>query len=1132
MSRVSVVPDSARVGAVGGRVGRPSAPNCATVGPVTMLHFASRLVSIIPLALALGCATAPSSPVMPPPANLALPPPAPTSDSQDEDAWSVDDPGGPTSEVTIDTRTGTWMSLDVAPDGSEIVFDLLGDLYVLPFEGGEARPLSTGIAWDMQPRYSPDGRHIAFTSDRGGGDNIWVMDRDGSDARAISEEDFRLLNSPVWSPDGRYVAARKHYSSRRSLGSGEIWLYHVSGGKGVQLNEKPNEQKDLGEPAFSPDGRYVYYSRDTTPGGVFEYSRDPYGPIYEILRLDRQEGRTETFVSEAGGSVRPTPSPDGRYFAFVRRVQGKSVLFVRDLETGGQWPVYDGLDHDMQETWAIHGVYPTIAWTPDARWIVFWAGGTLHRVDVHSGQRVDIPFHVQGTRTVAPSLRFPVEVAPAEFDVKLLRWVEVSPDASQVAYQALGYVFLRDQASGDVRRLTAQAEHFEFYPTFSRDGKQLALTTWHDEQLGSVRVVDIGTGKERIVTPEPGHYVEPAFSPDGRHLVFRRVGSAGTRSQRHAHETGIYVVDLGKGRASDGAPRRLIRDGHDAQFGEDPERVFFVSSGDDDSRVLESIALTGIERRAHVESKMATEMRVSPDGRHLAFAEGFHTYVTLFPATGRKIDLGPKDEQLPVAKISRDAGYFLHWSGDGSKVHWSLGPNLYTRALTDAFAFLEGAPATLPPPVTEGQNIGFRHAQPTPTGAVALVGGKVVTMRGDEVIADGTVVFRENRIVAVGPRASVVVPPDAHVVDVVGHTVIPGLVDVHAHGSQGSHGITPQNNWLHEATLAFGVTTVHDPSNDTLQIFAASELARAGLITAPRIYSTGTILYGAKGDFRANVDSLDDARSHLRRLQAVGAFSVKSYNQPRREQRQQIIAAARELGMMVVPEGGSLYQHNMTMVVDGHTGIEHSLPVARVYDDVIQLWGGTEVGYTPTLVVSYGGVMGEHYWYQNTNVYDHAKLRRFVPPDRVAGRAHRGLHVSDEDWHHIDVAAAAKRLRDAGVRANVGAHGQREGLAAHWEMWMLAQGGFTPLEALRAGTLDGAHYIGLDHDLGSIEVGKLADLAVIAGDPLADIRQSEHVRMTVINGRVFDATTMAEIGNHPRPAAVPYWERDASRSER
>jgi imidazolonepropionase-like amidohydrolase len=216
----------------------------------------------------------------------------------------------------------------------------------------------------------------------------------------------------------------------------------------------------------------------------------------------------------------------------------------------------------------------------------------------------------------------------------------------------------------------------------------------------------------------------------------------------------------------------------------------------------------------------------------------------------------------------------------------------------------------------------------------------------------------------------------------------------------------------------------------------------------------------------------------------------------------------------------------MTMVVDGHTGVEHAIPVGAIYDDVRQLWGHTEVGYTPTLVVAYGGVWGENYWYQHDDVWANQRLLAYVPREYVDERARRRMHVGEDDWNHFAAAKIAHELTEAGVEVNLGAHGQREGLGAHWELWMFVQGGMTPHEALRAGTLNGARYVGLDGDIGSLEVGKLADIAIIAGDPLLDIRESEKVHYTVIDGRIFDAATMAELGNQPRDPSPLWWQID------
>lgn len=1031
--------------------------------------------------------------------------------------WDVNAPPGATRQVPIDVTSGTWMSLDVSPDGKEVVFDLLGDLYVMPITGGEARPLTSGMAWDMQPRYSPNGRWIAFTSDRGGGDNIWIMDRSGGQPRQVTKETFRLLSQPAWSPDSEFIVARKHFSSTRSLGAGEMWLYHRSGGEGLQLTKKRTDQKDTGEPAFSPDGRYLYFSDDSTPGGVFEYSKDVNSQIYVIQRLDREKGKVEPYVTGPGGSIRPTPSPDGKSLAFIRRVRYKSVLYVMDIASGRETPVFDGLDRDMQETWAIHGVYPSMAWTPDNRALVVWAGGKIKKIDVGSKAVSEIPFHVQGTRSVQEAVRFPVEVAPKDFKVRMLRWTAVNPQGDKVVYQALGHLWIKDLKGGAApRRLTRQNDHFEFYPSWSRDGRSIVYTTWNDQDFGTVRVVGAGGGEGKVISSQPGHYVEPVFSPDGSRVVYRAVSDGFLTSAMWGREPGLYAVS-----AKGGAKAERISDkGVQPQFGASGDRVFFMTFEAENKRALRSVELDGSDERTHLISEFATEYALSPDEKFVAWTERFNAYVTPFVATGQSVDLSPKTASIPVSRVTRDAGEFLHWSGDGRRLWWSLGPELYSRDLKDAFAFVDGAPAELPKPAEHGIDISFTQAAAAPEGRVALTGARIVTMKGDEVIEDGAIVLNGNRIEAVGPMASVAIPPGAKVIDAKGKTIIPGLVDVHWHGAMGADQLIPQQSWVNYAALAFGVTTIHDPSNDSGEIFAHSELQKAGEVVGPRIFSTGTILYGAKSPYTAQIDSLDDARSTLRRMKAIGAFSVKSYNQPRRDQRQQILAAARELGVMVVPEGGSLFEHNMTMVVDGHTGVEHSIPVAKIYDDVRQLWPATKVGYTPTLIVAYGGSFGENYWYEHTDVWADERLSNFVPRRMLDARARRRIKMPDEEYNHVDIARVAKELNDLGVSVQLGAHGQREGLGAHWELWMFAQGGMTPLQALRAGTLSGAEYLGMDKDIGSLEPGKLADLLVLDANPLENIRNTTSIRYTIANGRVFEAMTMNELG---KPAPKPFW---------
>ena len=1029
--------------------------------------------------------------------------------------WDVNNPPGPHHDVNINVTEGTWMSLDVSPDGQTIVFDMLGDIYVMPISGGPARAIASGVAWEMQPKWSPDGRHIAFTSDRGGGDNIWIMDADGANPTQVSKETFRLISQPEWTPDGQFIVGRKHFSSSRSLGAGEMWMWHRSGGGGVQLTTRRTQQKDTGEPAFSPDGRYLYFSDDTTPGGQFEYSKDVNTQIYAIQRLDRQDGTVEEFLSGPGGSIRPTPSPDGKSLAFIRRVRYQSTLYVMDLETGRETPIYGALDRDLQETWAIHGVYPAMSWTPDNKAIVFWSGGKIHRIDVASQAVAEIPFSVTDTRRVEPAVRAEVAVAPDQFDTKMLRWVHASPDGSKVAFESLGNIWVRDLATNAVRRLTSQSDHFELYPSWSRDGRSIVYTTWSDKDLGSVRVVPASGGTGRVVTQNPGHYIEPTFSPDGKTIVYRAVTDGYLTTGLWGRNPGIYRVPT-----AGGAATLITEDGSAPQFGAANDRIFFRGR-QDSATALKSIDLNGHDPRTHLTSEWASDFEISPDEHWVAWTERFNAYVAPFVATGRPVSLSAKGDALPQTRMTRDAGNWLQWSGDSKRLTWAVGPEYFSRGLDESFRFVEGAPEDLPKPAEHGLNIGFSVPADKPTGRLVLTGARIVTMNGDAVIENGVIVVNENRIEAIGPAGSVAVPTGATVMDMSGKTITPGFVDAHWHGSMATDGIIPQQSRINSASLAFGVTTIHDPSNDSSEIFAHSELARAGKVVGPRIFSTGTILYGAQTGFTAQVDTLDDALSALRRTQALGAFSVKSYNQPRRDQRQQIIEAARQLNMSVVPEGGSLYQHNMSMVVDGHTTIEHSIPLAHLYADVRQLWGQTDVAYTPTLIVAYGGAFGENYWYQESPVWADPLLQQYVPRRVLDSRARRPTTQPDIEWNHVAISREAKSLQDVGVTVSTGAHGQREALGEHWEIWMMAQGGMSPMEALRTATLNGAKALGMDKDIGSLEVGKLADMVVMNTNPLENIRNTRDIAYTVANGRVFDSR-MDEVGRRVRPRAE-FW---------
>ncbi|WP_192822039.1 amidohydrolase family protein [Rufibacter sp. LB8] len=1069
-------------------------------------------------------------------------------------------------KIDINTTEGSWLALDVHPDGSKLIFSLLGDLYLLPMTGGKAEQLTEGMALDVQPRFSPDGKSLAFISDRDGADNLWIMDLATKKTRQLSKSKNENFQAAEWTPDGEYLVVSK---GRRNL---KLHLFHKDSGTGVELIKTPETLKTV-EPAFGNDGRYIWFARRT---GAWNYNAQL--PQYQLATFDRETGEIDTRTSRYGSAFSPTLSSDGQYLVYGTRHNNQSGLIIQNLKSGDEkWLAYP-VQRDEQESIAPMGVLPAMSFTPDNKEVVASYGGKIYRIPVSGGAAKEIPFQVQTQIAIGPKLEFKYPIKDDKtMKVTQIRDVAVSPDSKWIAFTALDRLYVSAYPNGAPKRVTTN-DFTEAQPAWSPDGKSLAFVTWQEKTGGAIyKVAANGKGKPEKLTVESSVFQEPVWSPKGDRIVFIK-GSAQT--YRESAGPGAFASRQtinwisSKGGASTFVTKANL--GANPHFVQGDDRIYLYSSSDglisirwDGTDKKPYVKVKGIttfgsfadmleeemshnthvnEREPQMQASTATTVIKAPKGDKALALINNEIYVVTIPFVGGETPTisvaDVASSQFPSWKLTDIGGQFPSWSADGKSVYWSIGNAFFAYNLDQAFAkkreleALEEKKKDAKPEVeAKKDSTGAKEAvkiegykpvetriaievpRDIPTGNILLQGARIITMNGDEVIENGDILIENNRIKAVG-KTGTLTAANATVVDVKGKTITPGFIDTHAH-MWPRWGVHSNQVWIYAANLAYGVTTTRDPQTATTDVLTYADMVETGKMIGPRVYSTGP----GVGYWSYNLKSLDHAKSVLKQYsEYYNTKTIKMYLVGNRQHRQWIIMAAKEQGLMPTTEGGLDFKLNLTEILDGYPGHEHSYPVFPLYKDMVDFTAQSQIAYTPTLLVAYGGPWAENYYYATENLVDDKKLNYFTPKVELDEKSRRRPGWFMKEEHVFDKHAQfVNKLVKAGGLAGVGSHGQLQGLGYHWELWSMQSGGMSPLDAIKTATILGAKSLGLDGDLGSIQGGKLADLVIMDQNPLENIRNTNTIKYVMRNGRLYDANTLDELAPTKKKAPDFDW---------
>jgi len=1031
----------------------------------------------------------------------------------------------PTKNISFSTDEGTWMNIDVSPDGKHIVFDLLGDLYLISIRGGKATQITSGMALDTQPRFSPDGSKILFISDRDGAENIWILNlgttlssklfnKDKIIFSAITNGDDASYASPEWSPDGKYVVVSRTPRFTWIDVNHNLWIYHINGGDGTPLFHNDEKIFALG-PAFGTDSDHLYFVNRHPE------NRDPFG--HQVEKYNLKTGLLELIATQVGGAIRPAISPDGKWMVYGSRHDGRTGYRLRNLINNTEtWLTYPVQQDQQENNWMGTSTdhMPGYSFTPDSKNIITSIDGHIYRVSIPNGVRKKIPFRADVKVKIVPVVHFDKNVPDGPVELTQIRYPELSPNGNELAFTAINKLYVLNLSNGSSKQVV-DLDDGQFYPSWSSDGEFIAFVTWNDYTGGHVyKVRPDGTMLKKL-THQSGYYKEPIWSISNKQLFVSMGNWQQFSSQADLRGRGrMNIVSI----SADSREINHITDfnGSGLHFTNDPTRLYYSDHNDG----LASIKLDGTDRKIHLRvygqrpylghggPVLSNQVYMSPDGSQAIVQADYNIYLVEVPNLGTEVPhiyLDDPTNGFPVKKLNYQDIHFPKWEKSGKKVYWSLGSSLFiSDQLSDGYSDINDP---------EEIKIDLKFSRFKGDGIIAFKGCTILSMDEDlpnqGIIKNGTVIIKNDRIVKIGKESRVKPPPGAKIINGKGMYLLPGFIDLHSHMNL-DRDIHRKTLWSFMVNLAYGVTTARDPQSMDINIFTYADRVAIGDMIGPRVFTTGPGIFN-----NSPVNNLEDAKRIVQKYSDYYRVNtVKQYLSGNRRHRQLLNMAIQDAQLIPTTEGMDM-KLMVTQIMDGYS-LEHTLPHYPLYKDMIELIVKSGTYYDPTVIVG-TGPRAEYYYWTRTDVHGNKKLNHFFPHDILDLQTRRVPWFHESEFSYKEYAKTFKNIVNAGGKIGVGSHGEMQGICYHWELWNIQSGGMSEMDALRCATIIGSEAIGFSNDLGSIEEGKLADLILLTKNPLDDIRNTNSIKYVMKNGILYNADSLDEVWPTIKKLPPQYW---------